>query len=69
MKLSILDLKGDVDKLKKFNKGLCVHKNLLNEQLTSQEHLFELLTTKDINTKELSNTFRLQYQFNDLHID
>ncbi len=43
--------KGDVDKLKNLIKVLCVHKNLLNEQLTSQEHLFELLTTKDINTK------------------
>ena len=43
--------KGDVDKLKNLIKVLCVHKNLLNEQLTSQEHLFELLTTKDITTK------------------
>jgi hypothetical protein len=43
--------KGDVDNLTNLIKVLCVHKNLLDENITQPILLIELLTTKDINAK------------------
>jgi hypothetical protein len=43
--------KGDIADLTKLIKVLCVHKNLLDEEVTKPETLIELLTASDINTK------------------
>lgn len=43
--------KGDIADITKLIKVLCVHKNLLDEEVTKPETFIELLTTSDINSK------------------
>lgn len=43
--------KGDIADITKLIKVLCVHKNLLDEEVTKPETFIELLTTSDINCK------------------
>jgi hypothetical protein len=49
--------KGDEAKLKNLILVLCVHKNLLDQDITKQSDLFELFTTKNITDKHYKIQF------------